>query len=303
VFCSPSSLQKKVYRALLESAAFQKCLYHGDMNAHLKAITVMRKICNSVSLTAAKAQQVASHSTCHLSLQEPNDPLYSSMKAVLPINARHIPIEKDSGKLHVLNDLLDSILPTGEKIVIVSNFTKTLDILQSLLQSNSMTFSRLDGDTDPSKRQQIVDYFNRVDSKTSCIPSPHLPFGYICEMLMTVVFLLSSKSGGCGLNLIGASRLVLYDVDWNPSTDLQAMARIHRDGQKRKTYIYRFLMYPSFFKVNCLMVSTGMMDEKIYQRQLTKQALADSFMVFMQDDVLMCRMAKDLVEIVSPWKN
>jgi len=60
---------------------------------------------------------------------------------------------------------------------------------------------------------------------------------------MTVAFLLSSKSGGCGLNLIGASRLVLYDVDWNPSTDLQAMARIHRDGQKRKTYIYRFLMF------------------------------------------------------------
>jgi len=175
VFCSPSGLQKKVYRALLESAAFQNCLYHGDMNAHLKAITVMRKICNSVSLTATKAQQVPLHSTSNLTLQEPNDPLYSSMKAVLPTNARHIPIKMDSGKLHVLNDLLHSILPTGEKIVIVSNFTKTLDILQSLLQSNNMTFSRLDGDTDPSKRQQIVDYFNRVDSKTSCISSPH-PF-------------------------------------------------------------------------------------------------------------------------------
>ena|SRR5271156_2200114 len=94
------------------------------------------------------------------------------MNSVLPTNTRHIPIEMDSGKLHVLHDLLQSIRPTGEKIVIVSNFTKTLDILQSLLQSNSMTFSRLDGDTDPSKRQQIVDYFNRVDSKTSCISPP-----------------------------------------------------------------------------------------------------------------------------------
>ncbi|KAK6605651.1 ssu processome component [Botrytis cinerea] len=78
-------------------------------------------------------------------------------------------------------------------------------------------------------------------------------------------FLLSAKSGGAGINLIGASRLVLFDVDWNPATDLQAMARIHRDGQKRPVKIYRFLM-------------SGGMDEKIYQRQVTKMGLADSVM-------------------------
>lgn len=54
-----------------------------------------------------------------------------------------------------------------------------------------------------------------------------------------VIFLLSAKAGGVGLNLIGASRLVLYDVDWNPASDLQAMSRIWRDGQKRNVYIYR----------------------------------------------------------------
>jgi len=79
------------------------------------------------------------------------------------------------------------------------------------------------------------------------------------------VFLLSSKAGGVGLNLIGASRLVLVDSDWNPSHDLQSMARIHRDGQKRPVFIYRFL-------------TAGAIDEKIYQRQVTKLGLSDSLM-------------------------
>lgn len=80
-----------------------------------------------------------------------------------------------------------------------------------------------------------------------------------------VAFLLSAKSGGAGINLIGASRLVLFDLDWNPATDAQAMARIHRDGQKKQVKIYR-------------MLTTGCFDEKIYQRQLTKTGLADSVM-------------------------
>ena len=68
-------------------------------------------------------------------------------------------------------------------------------------------------------------------------------------------FLLSAKSGGVGLNLIGASRIVLFDIDWNPATDLQAMARIHRDGQKMPCKVYRFLV-------------KGGLDEKIFQRQV-----------------------------------
>lgn len=79
------------------------------------------------------------------------------------------------------------------------------------------------------------------------------------------VFLLSTKSGGVGLNLIGASRLVLFESDWNPSNDLQAMARIHRDGQTKPVFIYRFL-------------TTGTIDEKIFQRQLTKIGLSNSLM-------------------------
>lgn len=74
------------------------------------------------------------------------------------------------------------------------------------------------------------------------------------------VFLLSSKAGGCGLNLIGGNRLVLFDPDWNPATDKQAAARIWRDGQKKRVYIYRFL-------------ATGTLEERVFQRQLSKEGL------------------------------
>lgn len=119
-------------------------------------------------------------------------------------------------------------------------------LAESLLSPAGLTHF-LNSETPQAQRQAIVDDFNRTSQNTR------------------MVFLLSTKAGGTGLNIVGASRLVLFDSDWNPSTDLQAMARIHREGQKRPCFIYRFL-------------TTGTMDEKIYQRQITKTGLAGSLM-------------------------
>uniref|UniRef100_A0A8D9ERB0 DNA repair and recombination protein RAD54-like n=1 Tax=Cacopsylla melanoneura TaxID=428564 RepID=A0A8D9ERB0_9HEMI len=102
-------------------------------------------------------------------------------------------------------------------------------------------YLRLDGSTNVNNRKSIVDQFN--DAK-----SPHF------------VLLLSARAGGVGLNLIGASRLVLYDSDWNPATDLQAMARIWRPGQMKPVHIYRLL-------------TAGTVEEKIFQRQISKADL------------------------------
>ena len=100
-----------------------------------------------------------------------DDPLYSAIKEVLP--SEGILPSQDSGKLSVLKNLLVELhRMTAEKVVLVSNFTKTLDVLQVLLQVNNMTWCRLDGDTDPSKRQIIVDKFNSCDSKTCCSSPP-----------------------------------------------------------------------------------------------------------------------------------
>lgn len=88
------------------------------------------------------------------------------------------------------------------RVVLVSNYTQTLDLLQDLCVSMGYTFCRLDGHTPTSQRQRLVDTFNSPYSQN-------------------FVFLLSSKAGGVGLNLIGASHLVLYDIDWNPANDIQ----------------------------------------------------------------------------------
>ena len=121
---------------------------------------------------------------------------------------------------------------TSDKIVLVSNYTQTLTLFELMCKSRGYSYCRLDGSLSIKKRAALVDKFN----------DPRAP---------EFVFLLSSKAGGCGLNLIGANRIVLYDPDWNPATDLQAMARVWRDGQKKKCYIYR-------------MVCTGNKIEDIY---------------------------------------
>lgn len=93
-----------------------------------------------------------------------------------------------------------------------------------------MFFYRLDGSTPIPQRQRIVDNFNsNAHSKNAFSKVPY-------------ILLLSSRAGGVGLSLPAASRLILFDSDWNPAIDNQAMARIWRDGQKKPVHIYRFLM-------------------------------------------------------------
>lgn len=102
--------------------------------------------------------------------------------------------------------------------------------------------------------------------------------------------MLSSKAGGCGLNLIGANRLIMFDPDWNPANDDQAMARVWRDGQKKICFIYRLLTV-SFLKIfrwkrisANFLLQTGSIEEKMFQRQTHKKALS-SCVVDNEEDV------------------
>ncbi|KAK2725331.1 hypothetical protein QYM36_001696, partial [Artemia franciscana] len=157
-----------------------------------------------------------------------------------------------SGKLCVLDCLLAMIKRTGDKVVLVSNYTQTLDLFQRLCSLRNYQYVRLDGSMTIKKRAKIVEKFNDPISSD-------------------FVFMLSSKAGGCGLNLIGANRLVMFDPDWNPANDDQAMARVWRDGQKKHCYIYRLL-------------ATGTIEEKMFQRQAHKKALS-SCVVDQEEDV------------------
>lgn len=150
---------------------------------------------------------------------------------------------EQSGKMYVLYRLMQSLqsMMEGDRIVVVSNYTQTLDCIGNMCTANNWPVLRLDGSTNLNKRTKLVDQFNDPGSGA-------------------FVFLLSSKAGGCGINLIGGNRLVLFDPDWNPANDKQAAGRIWREGQKKRCFIYRF-------------ASTSTVEEKIIQRQLSKEGL------------------------------
>lgn len=107
------------------------------------------------------------------------------------------------GQKQQLDDIIlfGNLIPSS-RVVVVSNYTKTLDLLEDLCVAMGYTFCRLDGHTPTGQRQRLVDSFNSAYSQN-------------------FLFLLSSKAGGVGLNLVGASHLVLYDIDWNPANDIQ----------------------------------------------------------------------------------
>lgn len=238
IFCRPSSLQLVLYRKLLSSRVVQSCLTHSNGNnessPHLVCIGALKKLCNSPSLIYDAASNDSNQVMLYNGIKEcfPED--YHTDKCYV----------EHSGKLWVLAAMLEYLHVNDQnKIVLISNYTQTLDILQKLCQTFEYSYLRLDGQTPSTKRQQLVDKFNKQTSKE-------------------FVFLLSSKAGGVGLNLTGATHLILYDIDWNPANDSQAMARVWRDGQTNKVHIYRLL-------------TTGTIEEKIFQRQVSKQVLSN----------------------------
>ncbi|KAI8921587.1 P-loop containing nucleoside triphosphate hydrolase protein [Entophlyctis helioformis] len=242
LFCRMTPTQTGLYQSLIESPDVTASLSGtpavagsaGSGTTVLALMTRLRKCVNSPALiddTSEMPEDTPARSN-------------SSTKSLGMAPLRSVLPPLDSGKMKVLENLLSAMRAAepDAKVVLVSNWTATLDLFEQVARKGSYSFVRLDGQTPSAKRQTIVDKFNG-DS--------------------TFLFLLSSKAGGVGLNLVGASRLVLFDIDWNPAVDLQAMARIWRDGQRRNVTIYRLL-------------TTGTIEERIYQRQITKMALSDT---------------------------
>lgn len=229
VVIRPSILQQKMIEALLEFYC-NRNETETDNFTSLEIITVMKKICNHPHLIS-KENEKENFLLNEVFNEFPQQQFFN------------FSIPK-SGKLKVLSSLLDDIKMKNERVVIASYYTKTLDMLQQTLFKKQMSFVRLDGSTKTQDRMKIVNQFNDKDSETFC-------------------FLLSSKSGGVGLNLIGASRLILYDCDWNPANDAQVCARIFRQGQTKNVFIYRF-------------ITCGTIEEKILQRQISKNTLGEA---------------------------
>jgi len=143
-----------------------------------------------------------------------------------------------SGKFALLDRLLSKLYAAGHRVVLFSQFTSTLDLLEELLNYRDYRYCRLDGSTNRVQRTVDINAFNMPGSSR-------------------FVFLMSTRAGGLGINCQTADTCILFDSDWNPQVDLQAMARVHRIGQKKVVHLYR-------------LVSSGTVEERIVQRAQKK---------------------------------
>ncbi|KAI1337822.1 SNF2 family N-terminal domain-containing protein [Xylariaceae sp. FL0016] len=148
-----------------------------------------------------------------------------------------------SGKMQVVKSLLPMWKKLGHKTLLFSQTVQMLDILEAFVQRlGNINYLRMDGSTPIKVRQKLIDRFNK---------DPDID-----------LFLLTTRVGGLGVNLTGANRVIIFDPDWNPSTDVQARERAWRLGQKKEVTIYRLM-------------TAGTIEEKIYHRQIFKQFLSN----------------------------
>jgi len=260
VCCALSPLQRSLYEAFVSSPLVKRQLADDNTKAGghtaLSAINSLKKLCNHPDLFWEV-------------LEGGKERGYEQLKSLFPqgYDPRQQLSVTHSGKLSLLDSLLAHIRAScADRVVLISNYTQTLDLFQRLAKLRSYTCVRLDGSMSIKKRAKMVEQFNDPSSPD-------------------FLFLLSSKAGGCGLNLIGANRLVMFDPDWNPANDDQAMARVWRDGQRKDCFVYRLL-------------ATGSIEEKILQRQSHKKALS-SCVVDCAEDVSRHYSAKQLRELFA----
>ncbi|XP_052467493.1 helicase SRCAP isoform X1 [Carassius gibelio] len=151
-------------------------------------------------------------------------------------------IQYDCGKLQTLHLLLRKLKAGGHRVLIFTQMTRMLDILEQFLNYHGHIYLRLDGSTRVEQRQALMERFN-ADRRIFC-------------------FILSTRSGGVGVNLTGADTVVFYDSDWNPTMDAQAQDRCHRIGQTRDVHIYR-------------LISERTVEENILKKANQKRMLGD----------------------------
>ncbi|KAM7495098.1 hypothetical protein LguiB_029707 [Lonicera macranthoides] len=283
VFCAMSELQKRVYQRILQIPDIQ-CLINKDLpcscGSPLKQVECCKRIVPNgliwpylhrenpdgcdwcpyclVFPCLLKLQQISNH----LELIKPNprdDPDKQNKDAAFASAVFGNDIDlvggntqnqsfmglsavEHCGKMRALEKLMLSWISRGDKILLFSYSVRMLDILEKFLIRKGYCFSRLDGSTPTSLRQPLVDDFNSSPSKQ--------------------VFLISTRAGGLGLNLVSANRVVIFDPNWNPAQDLQAQDRSFRFGQKRHVVVFRLL-------------AAGSLEELVYSRQVYKQQLSN----------------------------
>nr|XP_044620140.1 transcriptional regulator ATRX [Equus asinus] len=169
-----------------------------------------------------------------------------------------------SGKMVLLFEILRMAEEIGDKVLVFSQSLISLDLIEDFLELASR--EKTEDKDKPLIYKGVYAFFSQLK--------------YICEALITKafyififrgrLFIISTKAGSLGINLVAANRVIIFDASWNPSYDIQSIFRVYRFGQTKPVYVYRFL-------------AQGTMEDKIYDRQVTKQSL--SFRVVDQQQV------------------
>jgi chromodomain-helicase-DNA-binding protein 7 len=196
-----TAMQKKYYKAVYEKNV-DFLINRGTVNALRNIWMQIRKICLHPYLIDGAEKTVV------------NDTMTEKEKMDLLI--------QHSGKCVLLDKLLPKLRSEGQKVLIFSQFKIMLDILEDYAAYRNYPLERIDGSITGVERQDAIDNFSREDSDS-------------------FLFLLTTRAGGVGINLTAATTCIIFDSDWNPQNDLQAMARCHRIGQTKEVKVYRLV--------------------------------------------------------------
>ncbi len=232
VFVGLSEKQNELYIKALESEKIRNAIM--KRKNILIAIDYLRKICNHPFLLKDKK-------IIRIKSEEEYDN-YSDIEEYDEDYIKNLEIVKYSSKTEVMLNLLKKWKNNGCRVLIFTQTVQMLKILEKVIKLHNYTYEIMTGCTQVSKRKEIVNKFNNKN---------HDIF----------IFLLTTRIGGLGLNLVAANRIILFDPDWNPSTDKQAKERIYRYGQTSSVEIYR-------------LITRNTIEEKIYHKQIYKDFLS-----------------------------
>ncbi|CAH6795714.1 Ercc6l2 [Phodopus roborovskii] len=264
VYCSLTEFQKAVYQTVLETEDValilrssqpctcgsgrkrRNCCYKTNSRGDrvrtlcLSYLTVLQKVANHVALlqtaSTSKHQETLIKRICDQVFSRFPDFVQKSKDAAFET----LSDPKYSGKMKVLQQLLNHFRKQRDKVLLFSFSIKLLDVLQQYCMASGLEFRRLDGSTKSEERLKIVKEFNSTKDVNIC--------------------LVSTMAGGLGLNFVGANIVILFDPTWNPANDLQAIDRAYRIGQCRDVKVLR-------------LISLGTVEEIMYLRQVYKQQL------------------------------
>ncbi|KAM5192268.1 SWI/SNF-related matrix-associated actin-dependent regulator of chromatin subfamily A containing DEAD/H box 1 [Mantella aurantiaca] len=239
-FCPMSEKQQQLYNDLMNK--LKRSVEGTEKNTELCNVMMhLRKMANHPLLHRQHYSADKLRSMSKLMLTEPThceanpDLIFEDMEVMTDFELHRLcsefsslsafklekPLLLDSGKFEMLDHLLSDLKKKGDRVVLFSQFTMMLDILEMFLQHHQHRYLRLDGKTQISERIHLIDEFN--------------------SDMDIFIFLLSTKAGGLGINLTSANVVILHDIDCNPYNDKQAEDRCHRVGQTKEVNVFKLI--------------------------------------------------------------